>query len=962
MARRPLAGLTAVLGLVLGCLVMSGLVQGQQIHRNGFETLKMGWLKGAFDAPYQEKAHEISDQVAHDGRHSEHIKFDAQQGTYIHYAYPSGKALVNEELAASVWIKSNRPGMQLIARVVLPRERDPQNLDHLLTTYMRGDIYDQVGQWQRVELARPVLLAKTQQQLMQRQLNRAIDFTDAYIDGLILNAYGGPGPTDVWIDDVEIGPIVSGTPAQPGVGGKGPVEATPTNTGVTRPTGRGHVEFSPPTLRVGNHPFFFRGIYVTDTPLDKLRDARFNTVFLPETANTALIREATDRGLFVVPMLRLANADGKPRQPGELAEAVGRFSSAEKLFYFVGNAMKYEQNQFVAQWTQQLRGIESGGCPFGGDVWDGMLPYSRELGLIGAHRWPLMTTLELSRYREWLTQRRTLANPGVMLWTSVQTHLPEGITQAIYDRSPDGNFADPIGPQAEHVQLLTYTALAAGARGLVYSSDRFLADSHQGRDRLLACALMNMELEMLEPMLAGASDAPEIADTATSEVKAAVIRSPLGILVLPVWEGPFSQFVPGQAAVNKLVVLAPPMPNSMQAWLISPADVRHLKTERAAGTTKVTVPEFGLTAAIVFTANTELIARFQQQAKGRRQVAAEWAHDLAAYELDKVVKVHDQLRQQNHTVPDAQSLIADAQRRLKASRNMWDSRAFPEAYLEAQRSMRPLRILMRAEWEKAVRGTDSPVTTPYTASYFTLPRHWQLIDEVQPKAAKWDRNVLPGGDFETIAQREQDAWHLHDPESLDQVELIAQRVGEVIEPELKKDPLPGSDPTKSTNDTHPTETPADRPADAPTKNSGPKYIGTIKSPPQQGKLCAMLKIEPKVKGQVPSALERTVLYLQSPEVRLRPGTLVRVSGWICIPNTIRASADGALFYDSASGEAFAVRLNDPTPWKQFTLYRRVPASGTMQVTLALTGIGTVFFDDIRIEPLATPTSGATAGL
>ncbi len=147
------------------------------------------------------------------------------------------------------------------------------------------------------------------------------------------------------------------------------------------------------------------------------------------------------------------------------------------------------------------------------------------------------------------------------------------------------------------------------------SSDRFLADSHTGRDRLLACALANLELEMLEPLLAAAKGAPEWVDTSSPDVKAAVIHSPLGELVLPVWEGPFSQLVPGQAAVSQLYVYAPPLPSSMQAWEISAADVRHLQTDRVAGSTKITLPEFGLTAAIVFTANTELIARFQEQAK-----------------------------------------------------------------------------------------------------------------------------------------------------------------------------------------------------------------------------------------------------------------------------------------------------------------------------------------------------------
>ena len=62
-------------------------------------------------------------------------------------------------------------------------------------------------------------------------------------------------------------------------------------------------------------------------------------------------------------------------------------------------------------------------------------------------------------------------------------------------------FAEPIGPQPEQIRLLTYTALGAGCRGLGFWSDRFLADSHTGRDRLLQLALLNQELQMLEPLL-----------------------------------------------------------------------------------------------------------------------------------------------------------------------------------------------------------------------------------------------------------------------------------------------------------------------------------------------------------------------------------------------------------------------------------------------------------------------------
>ena len=70
-----------------------------------------------------------------------------------------------------------------------------------------------------------------------------------------------------------------------------------------------------------------------------------------------------------------------------------------------------------------------------------------------------------------------------------------------------------------------------------------------------------------------------------------------------------------------------------------------------------------------------------------------------------------------------------------------------------------------------------------------------------------------------------------------------------------------------------------------------------------------------------------------------------------VPQEIAGSADGVLFYDDAGGEPLGVRVSQQPQWKHFNLYRRVPASGQISVTVALTGIGTAYFDDLRIEPL-----------
>ena len=78
---------------------------------------------------------------------------------------------------------------------------------------------------------------------------------------------------------------------------------------------------------------------------------------------------------------------------------------------------------------------------------------------------------------------------------------------------------------------------------------------------------------------------------------------------------------------------------------------------------------------------------------------------------------------------------------------------------------------------------------------------------------------------------------------------------------------------------------------------------------------------------VDQALERVFLAVNTPPVKLPPGSWVRISGWMKVSGGVRASADGAMFFDTAAGEAYAVRATDNLEWKHFHLYRKVPASG-----------------------------------
>jgi hypothetical protein len=288
--------------------------------------------------------------------------------------------------------------------------------------------------------------------------------------------------------------------------------------------------------------------------------------------------------------------------------------------------------------------------------------------------------------------------------------------------------------------------------------------------------------------------------------------------------------------------------------------------------------------------------------------AAEWTIDLAREEVRKVEIVQKQLAGLAPPIPDAAALLKDANDRIATAKAYWDGDNHRDAYKEAQRALRPLRILMRAQWEEAVRAMGPEavaMSSPYAVSFYTLPQHWKFWEQI--KQAAVGSNTIPDGDFEREGSVG-GGWQV-EKTSLDGLELTAKATGDA---------------------------------------------------PQEGRQCLLLQASmPKVaspQGPVPAeppaALERTVLRAHSPVSQFPAGSLVRVSGWVKVPEAIRSSVEGAMLYDSAAGDPLAVRLTAPTKgWRKFVLYRRVPTSGLIQVTLELRGVGAAYFDDVRVEPL-----------
>src|SRR5262249_55278211 len=242
--------------------------------------------------------------------------------------------------------------------------------------------------------------------------------------------------------------------------------------------------------------------------------------------------------------------------------------------------------------------------------------------------------------------------------------------------------------------------------------------------------------------------------TSHPSVKAALIRGKKGHILLPIWLGTEkagNQYVPEQGTVPALQLTVPLVPDGADPWRISPAGVECLRENcvKVPGGTQITIPEFDLVAPIVFTNDLTpngLVVWWQDHARKFGRLAARWALDMAAFEYEKVRTVHLKLTDLGSQVHGAEVLLQETHKYYRKAQENFAAELYDKAYLDATRALRPLRVLMRDHWQQAIGTLDLPAASPYAVSYFSLPKHWELYQQVQ--ASRPAASVLPHGGFE----------------------------------------------------------------------------------------------------------------------------------------------------------------------------------------------------------------------
>lgn len=915
---------------LIAWLYLASDAQAQVGWREGFETPQVSWIDAGGDGRYRFPVHERAMQGAHGGMGCETLTLEVSSaGSYVYLSHDIGRAPVIPELVPSVWIRSDRPGIRMFVRVVFPRTMEPRT-QVPVTALLSGTTYAKVGSWEQLYLEDLPTLVARQARVLRAQLKTAVDTHEAYIDRVLLNVATGPGRSHIAIDDLEVAGHVQPPEQQPE---NIPPGAMPPRNITEAAHPRTSLELNGSVLSVEGRPFFARAIEYRGESLAFLKDLGFNTIKFDETPTPALLAEAHRLGLWLVCRPERPPGLGEVDTTGQLLRAVGpEFDRV--IAWHLGENLTGRELSATKRWVEQLRRADNRlSRPIFCEAEDEIRAYSRLVDLLLIKRMPLGTTFELADYSTWLRERPRLARPGTPVWAVIQTQpAPELLEQwqlLAHVQPPSA------ACNSDQIRVLAFAAVTSGARGLCFQSRSSLSAGDEAtRNRAAALELLNLELHAIEPWAAAGTVIASVPGTIVGgmpktdnkghfvgvnkkdiskrgevlhtqvlpEVNGLVMQTDRAQLLLPIWTSPGGQWVTGQSAGNGIGFVVPGVSESNDVHELTPGGLRPLKHQRVTGGIRVTLDELGISSMSLLSQDPLVLANVVQRLSQTGRRAAQLQHDLAASRLQGVVEIDSQLAAAGDPVKQSATLIAAARQGLAASEAQLAASQTRDAFLEARRALRPMAQLERMHWTQALKTESGPLGDPLTAAFISLPGHWSFAAGL--KAGKWGRNRLSEGDFEDLDRMVWAGWqHYEHPQ--DGVRTAADL--------------------------------------SPAAPKGGRY---------SLRLAATAINEHAAAGLV----ETPPVWITSPAIEAHAGQIFRISGWTYIPEAVTGSLDGLMIIESFGGEPLAERVGEARHWKPFVLYRAAPRSGPLRVTIALTGFGEAWIDNVTIEPWLPPGS------
>jgi len=240
----------------------------------------------------------------------EQIDFTAGSGNKLMLVKSVTPSYVIPELKAAVRIRSQRRGVQLHARVVLPHNElaDGQTM----TVILNGPVSKQQDRFETLAFSGNRSLHKLLQEqlwLLRSRYSREVTLRDAYIDQVWLNVYTGKGKSRVQIEKLSLEGVVEAG----GIAKKknvvdnsvvGKIGTAIENGSAVMQTsgapGKSLVVREGTVILANEKPFFARIVEHNGESFEYLKAIGFNTIELKANASAAELAEAKRVGVWLI--------------------------------------------------------------------------------------------------------------------------------------------------------------------------------------------------------------------------------------------------------------------------------------------------------------------------------------------------------------------------------------------------------------------------------------------------------------------------------------------------------------------------------------------------------------------------------------------------------------------------------------------------------------------------------------
>jgi hypothetical protein len=703
--------------------------------RDSFEGPEKTWqLSKEADCGVRVLVHDRPFRESHSGQSSEHFRLTVGNGTFVPIVHAIGRAPLIQEFRPRLYLKADRASVQLMARVVFPRNLD-RGSGQPITSLLRGDLYTDVGQWQQLSIRDVGRLLDQESRNLRTQFGSEIDPREAYVDLILLNAYSAPGNIDLWIDDLEIDGYIN-------------LDSTTGPQVARRPTSAdfdpGSGASLPPAVVVQSSMIMLRGrplvprvVQHRGEPFEWLRSLGFNTIKLSASPSPADLKEARRLEMWLI----------APPPYGDTSSAPVSFDPI--IAWSLGSRLTERDLLGTRDLTAEVRRLDpQHDRPLLAGADSALGPYSRLAHLLLFERSLLGTTQELADSRGWLLGRSRLGRPGTPLLASIETQRSSQLNEQLWLFGGGAAWDEDVDPQ--QLRLETYHAISAGARGFVFPSEQPLAiDTGPAALRTDAIRLINMELKLLEPWIAAGQLSEEMA-AGDGTLQVSVLATERSRLLVLTQHAPAQQFVLGPPPRNSLSVVVPGVGVSDKAYHISLAGVKPIQISHTSSGARIVLDSAPHAAAVVITQDhlaMHHLYRTLAEPDFKRE-ACRLRYDVTARRLVHTMKVDARLTELGHPLAGATAVLESANASLQQAQKLFETNDFENCHEATTKAENLLARVRRGHWQQTAALFSTLAASPCIAQYTTLPLHWTVAERM--RKGQWGPNVQAVGDMESL--------------------------------------------------------------------------------------------------------------------------------------------------------------------------------------------------------------------